>query len=84
MIDAVMIAMAGFVPNGGKYWADIVEEKESDAMGYVKYVNIATMTWSYTMAVVIPGIGVFSRNPFTGKTTQLSTQIVEGYGFAVY
>ena len=72
MIDAVMIAMAGFVPIGsGKYWADIVEEEESDAIGYVKYVNIATMTCAYTKALVIPGIGVFSRNPFTGRTTKM-------------
>ena len=76
MIDAVMIAMAGFVPSGGgKYWADIVEEKESDAIGYVKYVDIATMTCAYTMAVVVPGIGVFSRNTFTGMTSRM------GYGY---
>jgi len=71
MIDAVMIAMAGFVPiGGGKYWADIVEEEEPTPM-YVKYVNISTMTCAYTKALVIPGIGVFSRNPFTGRTTKM-------------
>jgi hypothetical protein len=70
MIDAVMIAMAGFVPSGGgKYWADIVEEEPTPM--YVKYVNIATMTCAYTKALVIPGIGVFSRNPFTGRTTKM-------------
>ena len=82
MMDAVTIAMAGFVPSdGGKYWADIVEEEQSVAQKiapmymYVKYVNISTMTSAYTNAMVIPGIGVFSRNPFTGKSTKMMMYI---------
>ena len=107
MIDAVTIAMAGFVPNdGGKYWADIVEEDEaalplrstpegveaalplrSTPEGveapyipmYIKYVDIATMTYAYTKTVVIPGIGVFSKNPYSGKSDNLSSLIAAMY-----
>ena len=97
MIDAVTIAMAGFVPNdGGKYWADIVEEDEGveapyELRGeatrcvasyipmYIKYVDIATMTYAYTKTVVIPGIGVFSKNPYSGKSDNLSSLIAAMY-----
>jgi|LauGreDrversion4_2_1035121.scaffolds.fasta_scaffold50622_5 hypothetical protein len=84
MIDAVTIAMAGFVPNdGGKYWADIVEEDEGVEAAYIpmyiKYVDIATMTYSYTKTVVIPGIGVFSKNPYSGKSDNVSSLFAAMY-----
>ena len=96
MIDAVTSARAGFGPNdGGKYWADIVEEDEaalplrSTPEGveapyipmYIKYVDIATMTYAYTKTVVIPGIGVFSKNPYSGKSDNLSSLIAANCGY---
>lgn len=71
MIDAVTVSVAGFVPESGRYWADIVDDENNNdidslavKLSYVKIVNVATMTGTYSQVRTLNNIGSFYYNPF--------------------
>ncbi len=82
-IDPISISIAGFFPQDGTYWADMVDDIEDDINddvevykqlipGYMKTWNTPKKPVCYSKTIIVPGIGVFVEDSESKKLIDLT------------